>query len=229
MFKAKEVRFFASFRSSHWAQVYFYLSKVKYYFSQQASDLLCFIIEYLPFRSKIKHVISDFSKQSEVTEAAPLLVRLKQLETNELQQAIWNMRSAVSSKSSRSSGSSTSFVERSLSSDTSGIASLSGLSSTASLPTSPLPSSNSSFRTCLTVALHAAVECTCDINASVRHLALQTLSEVAQVIGLFDHTLLVNIIMTHMSFEPTILTYGCLEILLNVLVNLKSGKVSYSK
>ncbi|KAL5104987.1 hypothetical protein TcWFU_007382 [Taenia crassiceps] len=164
------------------------------------------------------------SSSSEVNAAAPLLMRLKQLETNELQQVIWNVRSGVSSKSSRSSGSGSNFKECSFSSDTSGITSLSGLSSTASLPTNPSPSSNSSFRTCLTVALHAAVECTCDANTSVRNLAGQTLSEVAQVIGLFDHTLLVNIIMTHMSFEPTILTYGCLEMLLTILVNLKSGK-----
>ncbi|VDK40312.1 unnamed protein product [Taenia asiatica] len=139
--------------------------------------------------------------------------------TYQLQQVIWNVRSGVSSKGSRSSGSGISFRENSFSSDTSGIMSL---SSTTSSTTSS-SSSNNSFRTCLTVALHAAVECTCDINTSVRHLAVQTLSEVAQVIGLFDHTLLVNIIMTHMSFEPTILTYGCLEMLLTILVNLKSG------
>lgn len=66
----------------------------------------------------------------------------------------------------------------------------------------------------------------CTINDFIR---FQTLSEVAQVIGLFDHTLLVNIIMTHMSFEPTILTYGCLEVLLTILVNLKSDKVSHPK
>ncbi|CUT98765.1 HEAT [Echinococcus multilocularis] len=165
------------------------------------------------------------SRATEVNETAPLLMRLKQLETNELQQAIWNVRTAVSPRSSRSSGSSIIFTERSLPSDTTGIASLSSFSSTASLSTNSPSSSNCGFRTCLTVALHAAVECTCDVNASVRYLAVQTLSEVTQVIGLFDHTLLVNIIMTHMSFEPTVLTYGCLEMLLNILINLKSGKV----
>ncbi|KAL5968100.1 hypothetical protein TSMEX_004162, partial [Taenia solium] len=138
----------------------------------------------------------------------------------QLQQVIWNVRSGVSSKGSCSSGSAISFRENSFSSDTSGIMSL---SSTTSSSTTPSSSSNNSFRTCLTVALHAAVECACDINTSVRHLAVQTLSEVAQVIGLFDHTLLVNIIMTHMSFEPTTLTYGCLEVLLAILVNLKSS------
>ncbi len=34
-------------------------------------------------------------------------------------------------------------------------------------------SSSYGFRTCLTIALHAAVECSCDSSSLVRHMALQ--------------------------------------------------------
>ncbi|KAM3184388.1 hypothetical protein ACTXT7_008440 [Hymenolepis weldensis] len=161
-----------------------------------------------------------------VNQEAPLLLRLKQMETTELKQVIWNVCSASSSKNSRPRSLNCSEQGFPLNgSDTASVISSSGYSSINSMNINSPVSNNCCFRTCLTVVLHAAVECTCDSDRLIRHQAVQTLSEVTQVIGLFDHTLLANIIMTHMSFEPTLLTYGCLEILLNILVSLKNGKI----
>ncbi|KAM7536501.1 hypothetical protein Aperf_G00000088078 [Anoplocephala perfoliata] len=172
-----------------------------------------------------KPISAFLNKSSDVNEAAPLLLRLKQLEASELRQVVWNMRSAASSRNSFPANYDTHSSDQNFSLFGSDSASITSFSSAASMNSNSSVPNNCCFRTCLTIALHAATECTCDPDRIIRHLAIQTLTEVAQVIGVFDHTLLTNIIMTHMSFEPTLLTYGCLEMLLNILISLKGGRV----
>ncbi|VDO14175.1 unnamed protein product, partial [Rodentolepis nana] len=189
-------------------------------------NLICqTYLRYFLFFPHIQKVMFR-NRSSDVNQEAPLLLRLKHLEATELKQVIWHVRSGTTSKNGRSksyNGSEQSFLLNG--SDTASVISSSGYSSINSMNLYSPASNNCCFRTCLTVVLHAAVECTCDSDRFIRHQAVQTLSKVTQVIGLFDHTLLANIIMTHMSFEPTLLTYGCLEILLSILVSLKSGNI----
>ncbi|VDD83231.1 unnamed protein product [Mesocestoides corti] len=171
------------------------------------------------------------SRSADLNDSTALITRIKHLEATELQQVVWNVKSATFLAESKHRNSRTKSSPGVLLGALSELGLRGGptasksFSSTACFPNSAC-NSGYGFRTCLTIALHAAVECTCDPSSEIRHLAVQTLSQVGQVIGLFDHTLLVNIMITHMSFEPTLLTFGCLEILLNILTNLKTGKVS---
>ncbi|KAL7057632.1 hypothetical protein AAHC03_017129 [Spirometra sp. Aus1] len=88
--------------------------------------------------------------------------------------------------------------------------------------------SNSDFRHSLIIMLHASIEYLCDSSKELAQLAHETLKAVGHVAGLYDRTLLSDLITTHCSFEPTLLTYGCLKLLSYLVLQFAESYAAHS-
>lgn len=75
------------------------------------------------------------------------------------------------------------------------------------------------FRSLLSQMLHTSAESIIDSQWELRRMAKQALPPLGEVLRWFDPELLVNIINTHLKFEPTLMTSICLQLLLDSLLH----------
>lgn len=75
------------------------------------------------------------------------------------------------------------------------------------------------FRSLLSQMLHTSAESIIDSQWELRRMAKQALPPLGEVLRWFDPELLVNIINTHLKFEPTLMTSVCLQLLHDSLLH----------